>query len=445
MSEAGKPTIAVHGLGYVGAVSAACFASNGFRVIGVDVNEDKVRLLESGRSPVVEEGIGEITAKVIESGALTVTTDTRRAVLDSDVSLVCVGTPSTASGGLSTTYLEHATAGIGAALGETDRRHVVVYRSTMLPGTCEGLLIPGLEHASGKTYGDGYNVAVNPEYLREGSSVRDFFDPAKTVIGVDDPATGDVIASLYDGFPGEFFQVPIKVAEMTKYVDNSFHAVKVSFANEIGAVCSSLNLDSHEVMDIFISDHKLNISPAYLRPGFAFGGSCLPKDLRALNHMARVNDVDIPLLGSVLGSNESHLQRALNVVVAHGSRDVGIFGLSFKRGTDDLRESPMVELAERLIGKGFNLKIFDSDVAMSRLIGANSAYIGQRLPHIGSLLVDDADEVARQSGVLIVASNQTEVLEALERHGADRMIIDLVRLPNAAELRDRENYRAISW
>ena len=438
-------TLAIHGLGYVGAVSAACFASIGFRVIGVDVNTDKVNLLRSGRSPIVENEIGELTARVVESGALTVTTDTRAAVLSSDMSLICVGTPSTKGGGLSSAFLKHATEEIGAALRESDRRHTVVYRSTMLPGTCENTLIPILERASGKPCGTDYTVGVNPEYLREATSVRDFFAPEKTVVGVRDDETGERIMGLYEGFPGSRFEVPIRVAEMTKYVDNSFHALKVSFANEIGAICSAMNLDSYDVIDIFLSDHKLNLGPAYLRPGFAFGGSCLPKDLRALNHLARVYDVDAPLLGNVLSSNESHLNRAINAVVADGRRNVGIFGLSFKQGTDDLRESPMVELAERLIGKGFNLKIFDSDVTMSRLIGANRSYISNRLPHIGNFLVDDADTVARHGDILIVASGQSEVLDALGRNGSGRLIIDLVRLPNAAELRGRENYRSIAW
>lgn len=437
--------VGVYGLGYVGCVSAVCLASRGCRVIGVDVNRDKVDGLQQGRSPVVEEKIGDLTAQVVAAGTLTVTTDARAAVLRTDLSLICVGTPSTAGGGLSTEFLEQVTSEIGAALADLDRWHVVVYRSTMLPGTCENLLIPKLEQASGKRAGVDFGVCVNPEFLREGTSVRDFLDPPKTVVGATDPRTGDTVLGLYDGLPGPRFQVPIKVAEMTKYVDNSFHALKVCFANEIGAICSSLALDSHAVMDIFLADTRLNTGPAYLRPGFAFGGSCLPKDVRALTHTARRNDVDIPLLGNLLSSNESHLRRAVDLVVADGRRKVGVFGLSFKPGTDDLRESPMVELVERLIGKGFNVKIYDANVALSRLIGANRAYINHRLPHIGDVLIDDVSAVLEHGEVLIVGSRAPEVVDAVTRAASDRLIIDLVRLPIAGQLRGDTNYRGIGW
>jgi GDP-mannose 6-dehydrogenase len=445
MSDPQVKRVGVYGLGYVGCVSAVCLASRGYRVIGVDVNLDKVEFLQHGKSPIVEEKIGDLTAEVVAAGMLEATTDTHAAVLSTDISLICVGTPSTPGGGLSTEFLDQASSEIGAALADTDRWHVVVYRSTMLPGTCENVLIPKLEQASGKRAGADFGVCVNPEFLREGTSVRDFLDPPKTVVGERDPRTGDEVLGLYDGLPGARFQVPIMVAEMSKYVDNSFHALKVCFANEIGAICSSLALDSHAVMDIFLADTKLNVSPAYLRPGFAFGGSCLPKDVRALTHTARCNDVDIPLLTSLVNSNESHLRRAVDLVVADGRRKVGIFGLSFKPGTDDLRESPMVELAERLIGKGFNVKIYDANVTLSRLIGANRTYIADRLPHIGDLLIDDVDEVLQHGEVLIAASHAPEVIDAIARAGSDRLIIDLVRLPNAAQLRGRPNYRGISW
>jgi len=438
-------TIGVYGLGYVGCVSAACLASLGSDVIGVDVNPEKVALLAQGRSPVVEERIGELTAEVVAAGKLTVTVDARTAFLSTDISLICVGTPSTAGGGLSTMFLEQVTSQIGAALAETNQWHVVVYRSTMLPGTCEDLLIPRLEQLSGKRAGVDFGVCVNPEYLREGTSVRDFFDPPKTVVGVSDLRTADTVLGLYENLPGERFKVPLRVAEMTKYVDNSFHALKVCFANEIGAICSSLGLDSHAVMDVFLADTKLNLGPAYLRPGFAFGGSCLPKDVRALAHVARRNDVDIPLLANLLGSNDSHMRRALELAVQDGRRNVGIFGLSFKPGTDDLRESPMVELAERLIGKGFNVKIYDANVTLSRLIGANRTYISERLPHIGDLLIEDIDAVVEHGEVLIVGSRAPEVVDAVARCGSDRLVVDLVRLPNAAQMRGGRNYRGIAW
>jgi GDP-mannose 6-dehydrogenase len=315
----------------------------------------------------------------------------------------------------------------------------------MVPGTCEDLLIPLLEQKSGKRAGVDFGVCLNPEFLREGTSVRDFFDPPKTVVGESDARSGEMVLGLYEGLPGPRFRVPITVAEMTKYVDNSFHALKVGFANEIGAICAGLGLDSHAVMDVFLADTKLNISAAYLRPGFAFGGSCLPKDVRALTHTARRNDIDVPLLANLLMSNEVHLRRAIDMVVADGRRKVGIFGLSFKPGTDDLRESPMVELAERLIGKGFDVKIHDANVALSRLVGANRAFIGERLPHIGEVLVDDVAEVLEHGDVLIAGSRVAEVADAIAGRKPHQLVIDLVRLPDSEQLRETANYRGIGW
>lgn len=445
MADPVRMTVGVYGLGYVGCVSAVCLASQGTQVIGVDVNTDKVELLGRGLSPIVEERIGDLTAQVVATGKLTVTVDAHDTVLNSDVSLVCVGTPSTSRGELTTGFLEQVTAEIGRALAETNRWHVVVYRSTMVPGTCEELLIPKLEELSGKRAGRDFGVCVNPEFLREGTSVKDFFAPPKTVVGASDSHAAETVMALYASLPGPRYTVPIRIAEMTKYVDNSFHALKVAFANEIGAICASQGLDSHEVMDIFLADTKLNLGPAYLRPGFAFGGSCLPKDVRALNHIARRNIVDAPLLGNLLRSNESHLQRAVDLITGDARRKVGIFGLSFKPGTDDLRESPLVELAERLFGKGFDVKIFDANVALSRLVGANRAYISQRLPHIGQLLTDDIDEVLGHGEILIVGSREPEVLHAIARRSSDQLVIDLVRIPDAQQWRNRENYRGIAW
>lgn len=441
----GTVRLSVLGLGYVGCVSAACFAARGHHVIGADVNPDKTDFLRQGKAPVVEERIGEITAEVVAAGMLTVVDDAAAAVLRSDVTLVCVGTPSAPDGGLVTTYLQRAAEEIGRALGAKDGFHVVVFRSTMVPGTCEELLVPLLEQASGKRVGVDFGVCVNPEYLREGSSVRDFLDPPKTVVGESDPRSGALVMSLYEGLPGDRFQVPIRVAEMSKYVDNTYHAVKVAFANEIGAVCRSVGLDSHAVMDVFLADTKLNVSPAYLRPGFAFGGSCLPKDLRALVNTAGRGNVDVPLLASVLPANEAHLRRALDEVMASGRRRVGLFGLSFKTGTDDLRESPMVELAERLIGKGYQLKIYDANVALSRLVGANRAFIAERLPHIGQLLTDDLADVLDHAEICIVGTTDPDVVTAIDGAGADRLVVDLVRLPDAAARRKGEGYVGIGW
>ena len=445
MSDPTLPAVSVFGLGYVGCVSAVCLAARGHRVIGVDVSPEKLESLGRGEAPIVEEGIGELTAEVVAAGDLTVTSDARAAVLGTDISLICVGTPSGPGGSLSTAFLESVTDQIGAALAEKTAWHVVAYRSTMLPGTCDSLLIPRLCSSSGKQVGVDFGVCVNPEFLREATSIRDFNAPPKTVVGQSEPRSGAMVMRLYDGLPGPRFNVPVSIAEMTKYVDNSFHAVKVSFANEIGAICSVLGIDSHEVMDIFLADTKLNISPAYLRPGFAFGGSCLPKDVRAITHIARRHDVDTPLLANVLTSNETHLRRAIDMVIADGRRKVGIFGLSFKPGTDDLRESPMVELAERLIGKGFDVKIHDSTVVLSRLIGSNRTFISQQVPHIGDVLTADVDEVLDHGDLLIVGSRSDEVVEALARVDAEKMVIDLVRLPNADQFRSQDNYRGIGW
>ncbi|MFD7292212.1 nucleotide sugar dehydrogenase [Streptomyces sp. NPDC059897] len=439
--------ISVLGLGYVGCVSAACLAGQGHEVIGVDVNQAKVDLVNSGRAPVVEERIGELTAEVVRTGALRATRDVREAIMGSDVSLICVGTPSEPNGSLCTTYLERVTEQIGAALaerGDQGGRHTVVFRSTMLPGTCLNLLVPILEKSLGGTAGVDFGVAVNPEFLREGTSVRDFFDPPKTVIGQLDQASGDVVAQLYEGLPGEVFRVPVPVAEAIKYADNSFHGLKIGFANELGAVCQALGVDSHQVMDVFLADRKLNISPAYLRPGFAFGGSCLPKDLRSLVHAARRADVSVPILSHVLASNADHLQRAVELVERTGKRKVGLFGLSFKPGTDDLRESPLVELAERLYGKGYDLKIYDANVSLSRLMGANREYIEGRLPHLAQLLADSVDEVLGHAEVCLVGTRDQAVLSALPLSGGPA-VVDLVRLPDAEARRAEPGYMGLAW
>ncbi|MBJ8343993.1 nucleotide sugar dehydrogenase [Antrihabitans sp. YC2-6] len=437
--------VSVFGLGYVGCVSAACLAARGHAVIGVDVNPQKVEFLRQGKAPVVEERIGELTADVVASGRLTVSNDAATAVRESDISIVCVGTPSAPGGGLSTRYLESASEEIGAALADKADWHVVVFRSTMVPGTCETVLIPLLEKASGKRAGVDFGVCVNPEFLREGTSVWDFENPPKTVVGESDSRSGEAVMSLYEGLDGPRFRVPIAVAEMTKYVDNSFHALKVTFGNEIGALCSTLGLDSHAVMEMFLADTKLNISPAYLRPGFAFGGSCLPKDVRALTHTARQHDLELPVLANVLVSNEAQLRRAVDIVIGLGKRKVGIFGLSFKSGTDDLRESPLVDLAERLIGKGYDVRIYDANVALSRLMGANRAYLEEHLPHIGQLLTGEIESVLEHGEVFVAGTKDKAVVEAIDTLGPDRTVIDLVRLPDAEQRRLQPGYVGIGW
>jgi GDP-mannose 6-dehydrogenase len=394
---------------------------------------------------VVEAGLAELIRDGMAAERLSVTDDAALAVRDSDVSLICVATPSTSGGGLSTVYLETVTAQIGSALATKDGWHTVVYRSTMLPGTCENLLIPCLEEASGKTVGVDFGVCVNPEFLREGTSVRDFFEPPKTVVGHTDERSGAVVMSLYEGLPGPRFLVPLGVAEMAKYVDNSFHALKVGFANEIGAICASVGVDSHEVMDVFLADTKLNISPAYLRPGFAFGGSCLPKDVRALTHTARRHDVEVPVLAHLLTSNEAHLRRAVDLVLATGKRKVGLLGLAFKAGTDDLRESPMVELAERLVGKGCDIKIFDENVTLSRLMGSNKAHIDERLPHLAELLTDDLEAVALHGEVLVVGTKDEQTVAAVKHAPEGAVVVDLVHVPELRDALGSGSYLGLGW
>jgi GDP-mannose 6-dehydrogenase len=436
--------VAVFGMGYVGCVSAACLASRGNTVIGVDVNAEKVEMVGDGRSPVVEEHIGDLIAEQVAEGRLTATTDSAGAVAASEIALVCVGTPSTPSGSLQTSFLEQVSEEIGAALAGQEGRYTVVIRSTMLPTTCEQIVLPRLEAASGMSAGDGFGLAVNPEFLREGSSVRDFFDPPKTVIGQLDQASGDAVAKLYEGLPGPVYRVPLGVAEMIKYTDNGFHALKAGFANEIGAVCKALGLDSHVVMDILTADTKLNISPAYLRPGFAFGGSCLPKDLRAFVHRARRADVSVPILESILPSNDGQIDRVFRTIEATGKRRVGLFGLAFKPGTDDLRESPMVALAERLLGRGFELMIYDPQVAVSRLLGANRTYVDQRIPHLSRLMASSADVVVNHAEVCVVGAADPEAIAALGRVNG-RIVIDLVRFPGSAEYEDNPGYIGVGW
>ena len=346
---------------------------------------------------------------------------------------------------MSTSYLESVTDEIGKALQDKTSWHTVVYRSTMLPGTCADLLVPQLEQSSGKRAGVDFGVCINPEFLREGTGVSDFLSPAKTVIGESDPRSAELVAKLYEGLPGHVLRVPFGVAEMIKFVDNSFHALKVDFANEIGALCAAFSIDSHDVIDIFLADAKLNLGAAYLRPGFAFGGSCLPKDVRALLQAARSRDVDVPLLSQILPSNETQLRRAVDMVMALGKRRVALLGLAFKAGTDDLRESPMVELAERLLGKGCALQIVDPNVAVARLMGSNQAYIERHLPHLSDLLTDDVDQVMDHADVVIVGTRSAETLAALERVAEGTIVVDLVRLPDVRKRRESDGYMGMSW
>jgi GDP-mannose 6-dehydrogenase len=435
--------LSIFGLGYVGCVSAACFADDGHDVIGVDVNSTKVEIINSGKSPIIEDGINELIAKVVKSGRLVATTDSERAIHDSDVSLVCVGTPSNQNGSLHLQHVEQVCREIGAALKTKNARHVVVIRSTMLPGTVQNTVVPVLEATSEKKAVTDFGICINPEFLREGSSIKDFYAPPFTLIGADDEQTTTSVRSLYAKINAPVFVTSLKTAEMVKYVCNCFHALKVSFANEIGNICKALQIDSHEVMHVFCQDTKLNLSPYYLKPGFAFGGSCLPKDLRAIKYKAKELDLEVPVLSAILQSNRLQIERAVEMVQQTGKTRVGVLGFSFKAGTDDLRESPMVTLIETLIGKGFELAIYDRDVSLARLVGANKEYIEREIPHISKLMRDSVDGVLRDSDVIIIGN------QAAEFRGVDRLLrteqqlIDLVHLFDGRT--SSGNYQGICW
>lgn len=436
--------IAVFGLGYVGCVSAACLADAGHEVVGVDLNSTKTEAIRSGRSPVVEPGLDDMIARVVADGRLRVAADARDAVASTELALVCVGTPSAANGSLDVKHVERVTHEIGEAiLAGNAARYTVVFRSTMLPGTVEGRLLPILSAAAKRGVGPALGVAVNPEFLREGSAIADFRAPPKTVIGVNDPATGDEVCAIYATVPGPKECVPIRVAELVKYADNSFHAVKVAFANEIGNVAKSAGVDSHEVMRIFCQDTKLNLSPVYLKPGFAFGGSCLPKDLRALIHFARRQDVGVPLLEGAVASNEEQKRVALRAVARAGTKRVGILGLAFKAGTDDLRESPMVELVEILLGRGYDLRIFDRNVAIARLVGANRNYIEEEIPHIDRLMVQTPEEVMAHAELVVVGNADPAFGALIAQAGPKQRVLDLVRVNT--EPISHSGYDGLSW
>lgn len=438
------PALSVFGLGYVGAVSLAAFASAGHQVYGVDINESKVAAINAGRSPVVEEGLEALLSAGAATGRIVATSDAVAAVSQSSVSMICVGTPSTTAGGLDLRQVEKVSAEIGAGLAGRNDYHVVVVRSTMLPGSTEDVVVPALERSSGLRAGRDFGVVFNPEFLREGSSIRDFENPPFTVIGTTDSRAAAVVRGLYASLDAPVFEVPFRVAEMVKYASNAYHALKVTFANEIGAVCKALEIDSHEVMDIFTADTKLNVSSAYLKPGFAYGGSCLPKDLRALVHHARHLDVSLPVIEAIGPSNDLQVDRAFELVRRAGSKNVGVLGFSFKAGTDDLRESPVVELIERLIGKGYDVRVFDENVSIARLQGANRAFIQHEIPHIASLMVDSVEAIVEGSDIVVVGNRAPEFAGVADLARPGQVVIDLVRsVPSTATF--GAGYEGIAW
>lgn len=435
--------ISIFGLGYVGCVSAACFAQAGHEVVGVDVSDVKVEIINQGKSPIVEPGIADLLSSSVTSGQLRATTDTAQAIKDTDVSFVCVGTPSQSNGSLDLSYVRRVCEQIGSALATKESSHIVVVRSTMLPGTIAETVIPALEKTSGKQAGKEFSVAINPEFLREGTALKDFYRPPFTLVGADDDATAETLRALYTNVDAPFLITRVREAEMVKYACNCFHAVKVAFANEVGNLCQSLGVDSHRVMEVFCQDTKLNLSPYYLKPGFAFGGSCLPKDLRAVTHKAKSLDIELPLLNSILPSNRLQVERAVEGVLRSGLKKVGVLGLSFKSGTDDLRESPMVTLIETLIGKGLHLLIYDREVELARLFGANKNYIEREIPHISSLMRSSLDEVIQGSDVIIVGKKEEEFIRPIEEYASESLILDLVRLP--IDMNRVHRYQGICW
>ncbi|HEY1678717.1 MAG TPA: UDP-glucose/GDP-mannose dehydrogenase family protein [Candidatus Sulfotelmatobacter sp.] len=438
-------SISIFGLGYVGSVSAACFASMGHRVIGVDVNPAKVEMIELGRSPIVEAGMEELVAEANRNGLLHATIDSAAAVLASDISFVCVGTPGLRSGKLDLTHIEKVAQEIGAALKQKKSSHLIVLRSTVLPGTTESVLLPILEQASGRCAGDDFAVAYNPEFLREGSAVSDFLQPPYTILGSHDLFCLALLRELYSPVPSRVHETEIAVAEMVKYVSNSFHALKVTFANEMGTLCKQLDVDAQAVTEIFTSDTRLNISEAYLAPGFAFGGSCLPKDLRALIYKAKEMDLKLPMLEALLPSNTEHLERAVDAVIRAHKKKIVLLGLSFKAGTDDLRESPQVQLVKRLLGEGCEIKIWDREVLLGRLAGSNRQYIEQVIPHIGSLLSADLAEALLWGEVVVIGNKSVKKDELTGQLRKDQVVIDLVNLDRSLRPDGTSSYEGICW
>lgn len=429
--------ISIFGMGYVGAVCAACLADRGHTVIGVDIAQTKIDLINRGHSPIVEPGLQELLRRGVAAGRIRATADTVDAIRHSDLSMVCVGTPSKKNGDLDLRFVQAVVADIGVALRDKQERHTVVIRSTVLPGTTKEVVVPLLEDTSLKRAGHDFGLAVNPEFLRESTAIADYNAPSMTVIGEWDEASGDMLAQLYADLPAPLIRKPIEVAEMVKYTCNVWHATKITFANEIGNIAKELGVDGREVMEVMCQDSKLNLSSYYLKPGYAFGGSCLPKDVRALNFRATQVDVAHPLIGSLMRSNEIHLRRAFDLVASFGDRRVGMLGLSFKPQTDDLRESPLVELAEMLIGKGYELSIFDKNIEYARVHGANREYITRRIPHISSLLIPDLDEVIERSDVLVVGQRDRSFEKVLNGARGERKVVDLVGLmphPSTAEM-----------
>jgi len=435
--------ISIFGLGYVGAVSAGCLAQSGHTVVGVDPTQVKVDLINSGKTPIIEKDIGETIAEAVREKKLLATTSVDDAIANTEMSWICVGTPSEMNGSLDLRYVRRVCEQIGAAIARKKDYHVVVARSTMLPGSMRNVVIPTLEQSSGLKAGVDFGVCINPEFLREGTAVYDFYNPPKTVIGELDSKSGDQLQSIYSQLTAPLIRTNIETAEMVKYTDNVWHALKVGFANEIGNIAKRLGIDGHKVMDIFCQDTKLNLSPYYMKPGFAFGGSCLPKDVRALTYKGRSVDLDLPILNAILPSNERQIEHGVRMVMEKNHRKVGILGISFKAGTDDLRESPMVELVERLLGKGYELRIYDRNVSLASLVGANRDYILNRIPHISKLMVERVDDVLAFAETIVIGNGAEEFRAVPDRLKPGQVVVDLVRVSQRRS--DSPVYDGICW
>jgi GDP-mannose 6-dehydrogenase len=433
--------ISVFGLGYVGIVTAACLSRDGHKVVGIDNQQVKVNLVNSGRTPIVEDYVGELIEKGVASGLLTATTNVQEAIDNSTMSLICVGTPSRKNGSLNTDAVSRVCEEIGKAIAERGGAHTVVLRSTVLPGTMRDVVIPIIREHAGHIA--GLQIGNNPEFLREATAVYDYDNPPKIVIGAETTTAAEDIATIYNNIEAPTFLTSVEVAELVKYADNAWHATKVAFGNEIGNISKAIGVDSHEVMRIFCKDEKLNISARYLTPGFAFGGSCLPKDVRALTYKGRELDLELPLLSSLMRSNEEQIDRAFDAILSYGKRRISIFGISFKAGTDDLRESPQVDLVERLLGKGMDIKIYDRFVNFARLYGANRDYILNHIPHISDILIDDFDEVLTHGDVLVLGNSAPEFDAIPSRSRLDQKIFDLVRVKEAGKAQG--GYEGVNW
>ena len=431
--------ISIFGLGYVGCVSLGCLAQNGNQIIGVDVEPLKVDLINQGKPTIIEKDIDNIIAEQHSLGRIRATANVHEAVNETEISIICVGTPSGPEGHLNLDYIFKTAQQIGEVLKEKDGFHVVAIRSTVLPGTNMkvGAMI---EEASGKKRNVDFSVVSNPEFLREGTAVADYYNPPYTVIGSDNEKAKEIMTEVYSQVGGSMEIVEIPVAELIKYINNSYHALKVVFGNEVGSVCKKLGIDSHEVMRLFCLDTKLNLSPYYFKPGFAYGGSCLPKDLKALKTLAHDSYIDVPVINSIEASNTRSKNALLELILRKGKMKVGVMGISFKAGTDDLRYSPIVDVIEKLIGKGYEVKVFDKNVHISRLIGKNKSFIKEFLPHLDNLLIDDMQEVADWAD-LIILNNSDKMYRELTISDS-KAIVDLVRFP---EFKAKPGYEGILW